>query len=59
MSYLNEVKNAVKILIKSGTLKKNITVLHCNTEYPSPLKDINLNSMIAIKKKIRNKGRLL
>ena len=52
MSYLNEVKNAVKILIKSGTLKKNITVLHCNTEYPSPLKDINLNSMIAIKKKL-------
>jgi len=52
MSYLSEVKNAIKILTKAGTNKKNIIVLHCNTEYPSPLKDINLNSMITLKKKL-------
>jgi len=52
MSNLIEIKNAVKILTSAGTLKKNITVLHCNTEYPSPLKDINLNAMLTIKKKL-------
>ena len=52
MSNLIEIKKAVKILTSVGTLKNNITVLHCNTEYPSPLKDINLNAMLTIKKKL-------
>ena len=52
MSYLNEVKEALQILIKAGTTKKNITVLHCNTEYPSPFSDINLKAMLAMKKKL-------
>jgi len=55
MSYLNEVNEALKILVKSGTAKKNITVLHCNTEYPSPFKDINLKAMLTIKKKLKVK----
>ena len=52
MSYLSEVQDAIKILVNSGTPKKNITVLHCNTEYPSPLKDINLKAMNTIKEKL-------
>ena len=52
MSYLNEVKEALQILVKAGTTKKNITVLHCNTEYPSPFSDINLKAMLAMKKKL-------
>tara|TARA_Y100000590_G_C15694639_1_gene1004664 strand:+ start:418 stop:1413 length:996 start_codon:yes stop_codon:yes gene_type:complete len=52
MSYLSEVKDAIKILVKSGTPKKNITVLHCNTEYPSPLQDINLKAMNTIREKL-------
>jgi N,N'-diacetyllegionaminate synthase len=52
MSNLIEIRNAVKILTSAGTLKKNITVLHCNTEYPSPLKDINLKAMLTIKKRL-------
>lgn len=52
MSNLIEIKDAVKILTRAGTLKSNITVLHCNTEYPSPLQDINLNAMLTIKKKL-------
>jgi len=52
MSYLNEVKEALRILVKAGTTKKNITVLHCNTEYPSPFSDINLKAMLAMKKKL-------
>lgn len=40
MSNLNEVKEAIVILNKYG--KPNITVLHCNTEYPTPMEDVNL-----------------
>lgn len=45
MSHMIEVKNAIEILNKHGTKKKNITILHCNTEYPTPMKDVNLNAM--------------
>ena len=50
MSNLEEVIRAVKILNGAGTPKKNITVLHCNSEYPSPIKDLNLNSIFTLKK---------
>ena len=50
MSDLKEVKDAVTILIKEGTAKKDITVLHCNTEYPTPYEDINLKAMLTLKK---------
>jgi len=48
MSNMDEVKNAVDILINSGTKKNNITVLHTNTEYPTPIKDVNLRAMVTI-----------
>ncbi len=46
MSYMNEVRNALDILINSGTNKSNITVLHTNTEYPTPMEDVNLRAMV-------------
>lgn len=49
MSSLKEISDAIKILISGGTKKKNITILQCNTEYPSPYKDINLLAMLSIK----------
>lgn len=49
MSSLAEIENALDILIKSGTKKKYITVLQCNTEYPTPFEDVNLNAMITIR----------
>lgn len=49
MSYLEEVKNAIKVLVSSGTEKDKITVLHCNTEYPTPVEDVNLRAMLTIK----------
>ncbi len=52
MSKLMEVKQAVDILVQSGTKKKDITVLHCNTEYPTPLKDVNLKAMQTIGNKL-------
>lgn len=48
MANLKEIKDALNILIKSGTSKKNITVLHCNTEYPTPVEDVNLKAMLTI-----------
>jgi len=50
MATLDEVKDALEVLIKSGTLKENITILHANTMYPTPMEDVNLNAMITIGK---------
>ena len=52
MSSMNEVISALDILVKSGTKKDKITVLHCNTEYPTPMKDVNLNAMNTIKNRL-------
>tara|TARA_X000000950_G_C13919714_1_gene662755 strand:+ start:1753 stop:2763 length:1011 start_codon:yes stop_codon:yes gene_type:complete len=51
MSTLNEIEQAIDILISSGSQKENLTVLHCNTEYPTPLIDVNLKAMVNIGKK--------
>jgi len=37
-------------LINAGTSKDNITVLHANTMYPTPMEDVNLNAMLTIQK---------
>ena len=49
MSNLKMVEDAIKVLQKYGT-KKNIILLHCNTAYPTPIKDVNLNAMLSLKK---------
>ena len=53
MSNMKEISQALKILTKK--INKKITILHCNTEYPSPLNDINLQAMITIKEKFKCK----
>ena len=50
MSTLEEVRRAVKVLKESGS--KEITVLHCNTEYPTPYTDVNLKAMCTLKKEL-------
>ena len=50
MANMLEIKNAIDVLVKSGTAKKKITVMHANTEYPTPINDVNLRSMITIGK---------
>ena len=52
MSNMKELDNALKVLIKSGTFKKNIIILHCTTSYPTKFDDVNLNAMLKIKKKL-------
>lgn len=49
MANLGEIENALNILINAGTKKENITILHCNTEYPTPIEDVNLKAMLTIK----------
>jgi N,N'-diacetyllegionaminate synthase len=50
MSNLGEVGDALNILINAGTSKDNITVLHANTMYPTPMEDVNLNAMLTMQK---------
>jgi N,N'-diacetyllegionaminate synthase len=51
MSNLKEIGDAIKILTNAGTLKANITVLHANTMYPTPMEDVNLRAMQTIQGK--------
>ncbi len=48
MADMSEIKNALNVLITSGTKKENITVLHANTMYPTPMRDVNLKAMLTI-----------
>lgn len=50
MATMKEIGDALGILIRAGTPKRNITILHCNSEYPTPPQDVNLMAMLAIKK---------
>ena len=48
MADLGEIEDALDVLTESGTPLENITVLHCNTEYPTPFEDVNLRAMQTI-----------
>ena len=49
MSTIEEIGDALKILTSNVLSKKKITLLHCNTEYPTPYSDVNLNAMNHLK----------
>ena len=49
MCEMEEVEAAVEILFKNGT--EDITLLHCNTQYPTPYEDVNLRAMNSLKDK--------
>ncbi len=48
MANLKEVEEAILAILGAGTSKSDITVLHCNTEYPTPMEDVNLKAMSTI-----------
>ncbi|HEU4609733.1 MAG TPA: N-acetylneuraminate synthase [Chitinophagaceae bacterium] len=50
MADMSEIKAALDVLVKAGMSKEQITILHCNTEYPTPMKDVNLRAMLSIRK---------
>ena len=49
MCEMEDVQNAVDVLCKHGMKKEQITVLHCNTEYPTPMQDVNLKAMLQLR----------
>ncbi|MHA7608248.1 N-acetylneuraminate synthase [Elizabethkingia meningoseptica] len=49
MCTMEDIEAAVDVFLKEGVLKENITILHCNTEYPTPMKDVNLKAMLSIR----------
>ena len=52
MANITEIKDAVKVLTDNGVSKDKITVLHCNTEYPTPMEDVNLKAMLHIQREL-------
>ena len=52
MATINEIKDAVKVLTDNGVSKDKITILHCNTEYPTPMEDVNLKAMLHIQREL-------
>lgn len=48
MSTIDEIGDAVKVFCDAGIPKNKITILHCNTEYPTPFQDVNLKAMLNI-----------
>ena len=53
MSNLNEITQSINELVKAGTKKKNITILHCTSLYPTNFIDLNLKSILYLKDKLK------
>ncbi|MDA7541829.1 N-acetylneuraminate synthase [Gammaproteobacteria bacterium] len=51
MASIDEIESAINILEQAGMVRNDLTVLHCTTQYPTPMSDVNLRAMISIKKK--------
>jgi len=49
MALLDEVRAALNVLLEAGAERDRITVLHCNTEYPTSMKDVNLKVMLTMR----------
>jgi N,N'-diacetyllegionaminate synthase len=49
MATMGEIGEALEILVGAGTAKNNITLLHCTTEYPAPISEVNLRAMLTMK----------
>jgi N,N'-diacetyllegionaminate synthase len=50
MATMEEISAALDVLEESGLGRKDVSVLHCNTEYPTPMEDVNLKAMLHIKR---------
>jgi N,N'-diacetyllegionaminate synthase len=48
MSTMGDIESAIAVLEEAGTARQNITVLHCTTEYPTPMIEVNLRAMQSI-----------
>lgn len=53
MCELSDIEAALAVLIDGGVNKEDVTILHCNTEYPTPYRDVNLKAMLEISKEFK------
>jgi len=53
MANIDEVRAAIEVLKNNGIEKNSITILHCNTEYPTPMLDVNLKAMLSLKEEFQ------
>jgi N,N'-diacetyllegionaminate synthase len=51
MCTMDDIEAAMNIFLTEGIKKEQITILHCNTEYPTPMNDVNLKAMLSIQQK--------
>ena len=51
MCEIDDISAALKVLLDNGLTKDKISILHCNTEYPTPFKDVNLLAMNELKER--------
>lgn len=49
MAEMNEIGEAIDVILRTGFPREKLTVLHCNTEYPTPYGDVNLKAMESIR----------
>lgn len=49
MANLGDIEAALEVMEQVGTPRQKVTVLHCTTEYPTPMEDVNLRAMLSIK----------
>jgi N,N'-diacetyllegionaminate synthase len=49
MATLSDIEAAIAVLEQAGTPRARMTVLHCTTEYPTPMEDVNLQAMQSIR----------
>lgn len=52
MSDLDEIETALRVLEEGGVRRNDVTVLQCNTEYPTPMQDVNLLAMLEMKQRL-------
>jgi len=49
MANIPEIKEALKVIVSESISLDQVTVLHCNSEYPTPFEDVNLKAMLSIR----------
>ena len=52
MAKMDEVRSAIEIFLSHGIIKEQLTVLQCNTQYPTPYEDVNLRAMQTMRQEL-------
>ena len=55
MATYSEVEDALQVILNCGLEKKQVTILQCNTEYPTPFEDVNLRAMVSMGERLNVK----